>query len=96
MGLARLGRCPSQCELGLGDLSKPTAPAYFGGVKLMFDGVMNFGQVLTLRFVGVKIFWSKSNLNSVILIPSNELASICRYWTKHKFNLNCCEIRKIK
>ena len=24
------------CEPGLGDLSKPTAPAYFFGVKLMF------------------------------------------------------------
>ena len=33
------------CELGLGNLSKPTAPAYFSGVKLMFVGVMNFGQI---------------------------------------------------
>ena len=33
------------CELGLGDLSKPTAPAYFFGIKLMFVGVMNFGQI---------------------------------------------------
>ena len=33
------------CEPGLGDLSKPTAPAYFLGVKLMFVGVMNFGQI---------------------------------------------------
>ena len=40
------------CQPGLGDLSKPTAPAFFGGVKLMFVcvmlmfvGVMNFGQV---------------------------------------------------
>ena len=28
-----------------------------------------------LRFVGVKIFWSKSNQNSVILIRSSEIAS---------------------
>ena len=28
--------------------SKPTAPAYFCGVKLMFVGVVNFGHVLTL------------------------------------------------
>ena len=30
------------CEPGLGDLSKLTAPAYFLGVKLMFDSVINF------------------------------------------------------
>ena len=33
------------CEPGLGDLSKPTAPAYLFGVKLMFVGLMNFGQI---------------------------------------------------
>ena len=32
------------CEPGLGDLSKPTAPAYFLGVKVMLVGVVNFGQ----------------------------------------------------
>ena len=35
----------------------------FWGVKLMFVGEVNFGQVLTLRFVSVKIFRSKSNQN---------------------------------
>ena len=34
------------CKPGLEDMSKPTAPAYFLGVKLMFVGVM-------LKFVGV-------------------------------------------
>ena len=33
------------CEPGLGDLSKPTAPAYFFDVKVMFVGVMNFSQI---------------------------------------------------
>ena len=33
------------CELGLGDLSKPTSTAYFWGVKLMLVGVMNFSQI---------------------------------------------------
>ena len=51
------------CEPGLGDLSKPTAPAYFFGAKLMFVGVVNFGQVQKIRFVGMKIFWSCSNPN---------------------------------
>ena len=32
------------CEPGLGDLSKPTAPAYFFVVKVMLVGVVNFGQ----------------------------------------------------
>ena len=41
------------CKTGLGDLSKPTAPAYFFGVKLMFVGVMNFGQVKKITLVGV-------------------------------------------
>ena len=43
---------------------------FLGGVKLMFVGVVNFGHVPKLRFVGVKIFWSKSNQNLVILIRS--------------------------
>ena len=47
------------CRLGLGDLSKPTAPANFFGVKLMFVGVVNFSHVPTLRFIGVKIFLVK-------------------------------------
>ena len=64
------------CEPGLGDLSKPTSPAYFLGVKLMFVSVMNFGQIQKIRFVVVKIFWSNSNQFSVILIGSSELASI--------------------
>ena len=63
------------CEPGLGDLSKLTTSLYFWGLKLMFVGVVNFGQVLTLWFVGVKIFWSKSYQNLVILIWSSELAS---------------------
>ena len=46
------------CEPGLGDPSKPTAPAYFWGVKLMFIGVMNFGQIPKIRFVVVNIFQS--------------------------------------
>ena len=44
------------CELGLGDLSKLTASAYFWGVKLMLVCVMNFGQVKKIRFFVVKIF----------------------------------------
>ena len=59
----------------LGDLSKLTAPAYFWGVKLMFVGDVNFSHVPTLRFVGVNIFWSYSNQNSIILIRSCELAT---------------------
>ena len=62
-------------EPGLGDLSKLTAPAYFWGVKLMFVGVVNFGHVPMLRFVSVNFFQSNSNLISVILIRSCELAS---------------------
>ena len=44
-------------------------------VKLMFVGVVNFGHLPTLRFVGVNIFQSKFNQNSVILIWSCVLAS---------------------
>ena len=61
MGLARLWQDSQQvraCEPGLGDLSKPTAPAYFFGLKLMFVGVMNSGQINKIRFVIVKKFWS--------------------------------------
>ena len=32
------------CEPGLGDLSKPTALAYFFVVKVILVGVVNFGQ----------------------------------------------------
>ena len=74
MGLARLGRCPSQCELasrGWGDLSKPTAPANFFGVKLMFVGAVKFGQIQKITFVVVIIFRSYSYQFSVILIRSN-------------------------
>ena len=39
------------CQPGLGDLSKLTTPAYFLGVKLMFVSVVNFVQVLKIRFV---------------------------------------------
>ena len=59
------------CEPGLGDLSKPTAPAYFFGVKLMFVGVVKFGQIQKVMFVVVIIFRSYSNQFSVILIRSN-------------------------
>ena len=59
------------CEPGLGDLSKPTAPAYFLGGKLMFVGVMNFSQYQKIMLVVVKNFWSNSNQFSVILIRSS-------------------------
>ena len=62
------------CELGLGDLSKLTAPAYFLGVKLMFVGGVNLGQVQKIRFFVVKIFRSNSDQFLVILIWSSELA----------------------
>ena len=39
----------------------------------MFVGVVSFGQVPMLKFVGVNIFRSKSNRNLVILIWSCEL-----------------------
>ena len=63
-------------------LAKPTAPAYFSGVKLMSVGVVNFGYVQLLRFVVLKKFWSCSNSNfghidSVILIRLFKLASFC-------------------
>ena len=58
------------CEPGLGDLSKLTAPAYFFGVKLMFVGVVKFGQVKKIGHVGVKFFWSYSNQFLVIFIRS--------------------------
>ena len=62
------------CEPGLGDLPKPTTPAPFLGVKLMFVVIMNFSNVKK-RFVVVKICWSNSSQFSVILIWSSELAS---------------------
>ena len=71
-------------ELGLGDLSKLTAPAYFWGVKLMFVGVVNFGHVPTLRFISVRIFWSKFNQNLVILIRSCEHVSCEHVWYSNR------------
>ena len=64
MGLARLGRCPSQCELA--SRSWGTCPSrphqhIVLGVKLMFVGVVNFGQIQKIRFDVVKIFQSYSN-----------------------------------
>ena len=38
------------CEPRLGDLSKPTEPTYFFGVKLILVGVVNFGQNQKIRF----------------------------------------------
>ena len=65
MGLARLG-----------NLSKSTAPAFiYFGVKLMFVGVMNFGQNQKIMLVGGKNFQSYSNQILVILIWSSKLAS---------------------
>ena len=80
------------CEPGLGDLSKPTAPAYFLGVKLMFVGVANFGQTQKIRFVIVKIFQSYSNQFSVILIRSSKLASFLKLFLPEKpfKGLNIC------
>ena len=47
----------------------------FLGVKLLFVGVMNFGQIKKIRFVVVNIFRSNSNQFSVILIRSSKLAT---------------------
>ena len=47
------------------------APAYFWGVKLMFVGVMNFGQYQKIRLVVVKVLGSYSNQFLVILILSS-------------------------
>ena len=77
-GASKAGQVSQQvqaCEPGLGDLSKPTAPAYFLGGKLMFVRVMNFGQNQKIMFVVVKIFWSNYNQFLVILICSSKLAS---------------------
>ena len=60
------------CEPGLGDLSEPTTPAYFWGVKLTFGAVIFFSHVQLLGFVNVKIFRSCSNLILVIFICSCE------------------------
>ena len=61
------------CEQGLGVQADRTS--IFFGVKLMFVGVMNFGQVQEIRFVVMTFFWSYSNQFSVVLIRSSELAS---------------------
>ena len=63
------------CQPGLGDPSKPTAPAYFWEVKLMFVNVTNFDQIKKIRFIVVKIFWSYFNKFSFLLIWSSKLAS---------------------
>ena len=63
----------------------------FGGVNLMFVGVMNFGLIPTLMLVGVKIFWSKSNPNWVILNRYCKLASTIKKhfsltkWTRNAY-----------
>ena len=51
------------------------------GVKLMFVGVTNFGQIQKIRFVVVKIFQSYSNQFLVISIWSSKLASIFSRYT---------------
>ena len=62
------------CKPRLGELSKPTTPAYFFGGKLMFVSVANFGQIQKIRFGVVKIFQSYSNQFLAILIRSSKLA----------------------
>ena len=56
------------CEPGQGDLSKLIVPAYFFGVKLMFVGVVNFGQVQKKGSSVWKIFGHILTLISVIFI----------------------------
>ena len=68
-GLARLGRCPSQCKLARPVQADCTSICF--GVKLMLVSVMNFGQIKKIRFVVVKIFRSYSNQFLVILIRSS-------------------------
>ena len=75
------------CKPGLGDLSKPTAPAYFFGVKLMFVSVVNFGQNQKIMFLVVKIFRSNFSQFLVILIRSSELASSIFVMTLFIFSL---------
>ena len=55
------------CELGLGALSKLTTTAYFWGVKIIFVGVRNFGQIQKIRFVFVNIFRSNSKIKFVVV-----------------------------
>ena len=50
--------------------------------------VVNFGHVPILMFVGVKIFWSNSNQNLVILIWSCELAL---FWKDEKTSFWDCK-----
>ena len=77
MGLVRLNNVPANASQQAGAVGPVRAnrTSIFLGVKLMFVGVMNFGQIKKIRFVLVKIFWSNSNQFSVILIGSSELAS---------------------
>ena len=63
-GASKAGQVPQPvqaCKPGLGDLSKRTALAYFFDVQLMFVGVINFGQIKKIWFVGVTNFLSGSN-----------------------------------
>ena len=63
-------------QAGAGGTVQADRTSIFLGVKLMFVGVTNFGQIKKIRFVVVvKIFWSYSNQFSVILIWSSKLAS---------------------
>ena len=73
------------CEPGLGDLFKPTAPAYFWGVKLIFVGVVNFGHVQLLRFVVLKIFGHVLTLILVVLIQSSNLACLNFFCSTYNF-----------
>ena len=62
------------CKPGLGTCPSRPHQHFFGGVKLMFVGVVNFGQIQKISFVNVKIFWSNFNQFLVIMIWSSELA----------------------
>ena len=72
------GTCPSRMRQHI-----------FGG-KLMFVGVMNFGQNQKIMFVVVNIFWSNSNQFLVILILSSKFAYfVCGLFSmKALFSLN--------
>ena len=60
----------------LGDLSKPTARAYFFGVKLMFVGVMNLGQIQKIRFVDGHVPMIRfTAVNFLGHIPTNSRSS---------------------
>ena len=61
--LAAAGFDPSTFRSKVDDLDHRTTVSYFFSVKLMFVGVVNFGQVQKIRFDGVKNFQSCSNPN---------------------------------